>query len=109
LRISARRRFKKRAQILHQTCVRLAHRLAAAARPAHALPINLLAAAQLAQRPPDRAARKPRGPRNGGDPAASRTQRFCRRKPSPTALVEHRIERRKPQANGRFINHASML
>jgi hypothetical protein len=36
-------------------------------------------------------------------------KRFGRRKPSPAALVEHRIERREAQANSRFINHANML
>src|ERR1700751_2022991 len=49
---AARRRFKKRAQILQQACVRLAHRLAAAARPAHALRVNLLAARNSFSAPP---------------------------------------------------------
>ena len=68
-----------------------------------------VAAVQLGQRPPDRAAGKARGTRHRRDPSMPRRQRLGCRKPSPAALVKHGIKRLKPLADGRFVNHTRMI
>jgi len=56
-----------------------------------------------------RTAGKTRRARHSHYPAVSRRQRLGHRKPPPAPFVQHRIERLKPLADGRFIHHASML
>ena len=113
LRIAARRRLHQgRADRRAASDRRPGQLLASAARPAHppgAPPRRLRLAAQFRQAATDRAARNAGDPRDRRDPATPSRQRLRRRKPTPPALVQHRIERLKAQLDGRLVNHAPSL
>src|ERR1035437_4007660 len=109
LPIAPRRRRDQRAQIIEKTRIHIHQGLASATRPTDSLCIRLLAAAQFLERAPNGAARDPGGARYRADPSATARQGLGRRKTPPSALVQHRTERLKPLADGRFINHRAML
>jgi len=109
LRIAPRLGFDQRAQIIEQARIRLAQRLAANAGPAYPLRIRRLTRAQFGQSTSDRAARDARGARDRADPTMPRRCRLGCRKTPPRTLVEHRNQRLKTLAYGRFVNHAKTI
>jgi hypothetical protein len=109
LRIAARLRFDQHAQIIEQAGIRLAHRLATAARPAYPLRIRRLTRAQFGQSTSDRAARDACGTHDRNDPAMPGRRRLRCCKTPPPALVEHRSKRLVALAYGRFVNHPKTI
>src|SRR6266576_1330999 len=105
LRIASRLRLDQRAQIIEQVRIRLAHRPTTAARPAYPFQVRRFACTQFGQPASDRAARDTGGTHNRNDPTMSGRCRLGCRKTPPTTLVEHRSERLKALAYGRFVNH----
>ena len=109
LRIAPRLRLDQRAQIIEQARIRLAQRLATTARPAYPLHIGRFTRAQFGQSTSDRATRDARGTHDRNNPAMSGRRRLGCRETPPSALVQHRRERLKALAYGRFVNHAKTI
>jgi hypothetical protein len=109
LRIAARLRFDQHAQIIEQARIRLAQRLATAARPADPLRSGRVARTQFGQSTSDRAARDARGTHHRADPAMTRRSRLGRRKTPPPAFVKYWSKRLKALAYRRFVNHTKTI
>jgi hypothetical protein len=67
------------------------------------------AVAKLIEPAANGAARNPGGARHRADAAAACGQGLRRGEAPPSSLIQQRIKRLKPQANGCFINHKAIL
>jgi hypothetical protein len=110
-RVAAGRRLNQFLQIRQQARVGDDQRPAPTAFAAHPFGCGSgrRIATQLRQPAVDRTARHAGDPRHRGYPAVPRRQRFRRRKPPPTALIQDRTERLVTQSDRRVVNHAPIL